>query len=135
MSLITWNDSFSVNVRKIDQQHQQLIVMLNELHDAMKAGHGKDVLGKILTGLIGYTTTHFKEEERCFAQFEYPDTVQHKREHTAFIQKVSEFKSEFEQGRLTVSIEVLFFLRDWLEKHIKGADKKYGPFFNEKGLK
>jgi len=27
------------------------------------------------------------------------------------------------------------FLSDWLKTHIVGSDKKYGPFFNSKGLK
>ena len=29
MGLIKWDDSLSVNVAKIDQQHQGLIVMIN----------------------------------------------------------------------------------------------------------
>jgi hemerythrin len=26
------------------------------------------------------------------------------------------------------------FLREWLKTHIAGSDKKYGPYFNSKGL-
>ena len=81
-----------------------------------------------------YTTTHFKTEEKYFAEFSYPEAPNHKKEHAAFVQKVSAFRDDFEHGRLTVSIEVLYFLRDWLQKHIKGADKRYSSFFNEKGL-
>lgn len=135
MSLITWDSSMSVNVSGIDQQHQKLVAMINELHDAMKAGHGKDALGKILTGLISYTATHFKAEEKYFAEFKYPDAANHIKEHVAFVKKVSDFKNDFEHGRLTVSIETLYFLRDWLQGHIKGTDKKYSSFFNEKGLR
>ena len=47
MALITWNDTLSVNVEEIDQQHRTLIAMINELNEAMKLGKGKDVLGKI----------------------------------------------------------------------------------------
>lgn len=72
MALIQWDDSFSVKVAEIDQQHKRLIVMINELHDAMKQGKGKDALGKIINGLISYTATHFDTEERYFDQFEYP---------------------------------------------------------------
>jgi len=52
-----------------------------------------------------------------------------------FVAKVSEFKDGFEKGKLGLSISVMDFLSDWLRNHIKGVDKKYGPFFNEKGLK
>ncbi len=34
MSLIRWNDSYSVNIAKIDQEHKQLVGMVNELTDA-----------------------------------------------------------------------------------------------------
>jgi hemerythrin len=135
MGLIKWDDSLSVNVAKIDQQHQKLILMINDLHGAMKLGKGKDVLGEIVNGLISYTTIHFKTEEDYFIHFGYPQTDSHKKEHIVFVQKVAEFKDGFEKGKLSLSIEVLNFLSDWLQNHIKGTDKKYSQFFNEKGLK
>ena len=135
MSLIQWNDSFSVNVVEIDQQHQKLVAMINDLNDAMRQGKGKDVLGKIVNGLIVYAESHFKTEEKYFDQFGYPETDSHKKEHSDFVVKVSEFKSGFEKGKIGLSIEVMNFLSDWLQNHIKRVDNKYGPFFNEKGLK
>ena len=50
------------------------------------------------------------------------------------MEKVGKFKEDFEKGQILLSVSVLFFLRDWLKGHIQGSDKKYGPFFNEKGL-
>jgi hemerythrin len=135
MTLINWNDSLSVKVQEIDVQHQKLISMINELHDAMKHGKGKDVVGKIVNGLISYTATHFKTEEKYFDQFGYPETDTHKKEHAAFVQKVSNFKEEYEEGKLGLSIEIMLFLSDWLKNHIKATDMKYSKFFNEKGLK
>ncbi|WP_420208544.1 bacteriohemerythrin [Candidatus Electronema sp. JC] len=135
MSLITWDESLSVKVAEIDSQHRKLVAMINELHDAMKSGKGKDVMGRILSGLISYTDSHFKVEEKYFAQFKYPDTAAHVKEHVAFVKKVTEFQIDFEGGRLTVSIDTLYFLRDWLQGHIKGTDKKYSAFFHENGLR
>jgi hemerythrin len=135
MAMITWNDSLSVKVREIDLQHEKLIGMINELNEAMKSGKGKESLGKIINGLISYTATHFKQEERYFDKFKYPDTANHKKEHVAFVKKVTEFKEGFEKKDLAVTMEVMNFLSDWLRNHIKGTDKKYSKFFNEKGLK
>lgn len=135
MALIQWNDSLSVDVASIDKQHQKLVSMINELSDAMKQRKGKDVLGKILNSLISYTETHFKAEEKYFDMYNYPETADHKKEHLAFVQKVMEFKTGFETGKLSVTIELMSFLSDWLKNHIKGTDKKYSKFFNEHGLK
>lgn len=135
MGLITWDSSMSVNVGELDWQHQKLVSMINELHDAMKEGHGKDALKRILRGLISYADTHFKAEEKYFTQFRYPDSASHIKEHRAFVSKVEAFRNDFEHGRLTVTIKTLYFLRDWLQGHIKGTDKKYSSFFNEKGLR
>ncbi|WP_446012052.1 bacteriohemerythrin [Candidatus Electrothrix sp.] len=135
MSLIKWNDSFSVNVSRIDREHKKLVEMVNELTDAMKEGHGKDVLGEILDGLIAYTASHFQTEENYFQQVKYPGAAEHKKEHVAFVQKVTEFKKEFDAGRATVSVNVLQFLSKWLQTHIKGADKEYSSFLNENGIK
>lgn len=134
MALITWNESLSVNVAEIDQQHQKLVSMINELNDAMKQGKGKEVLKKIVSGLISYTATHFKTEERYFDHFGYPDTENHKKEHAAFVQKVMDFNNGFEKGKFGLSLEVMDFLSTWLQTHIKGTDKKYSKFFNDNGL-
>jgi hemerythrin len=135
MALITWNDSFSVSVAEIDRQHQKLVAMINELNDAMKQGKGKEILGKIVNNLVSYTEIHFKTEEKYFDQFGYPETDSHKREHSDFVKKVLDFKDGFDRGKMGLSIAIMNFLGDWLQKHIKGTDKKYSQFFNEKGLK
>ncbi len=135
MSLIRWNDSFSVNVTELDLHHKKLVLMIGELADAMKEGKGKDVLGKILNSLIAYTASHFQTEEKYFKKFNYPYAEEHKKEHTLFVKNVLEFKEEFNQGRTTVSVSTLQFLSKWLQTHMRGADMKYSSFFNKNGLK
>jgi len=135
MALIKWDDSFSVGIAEIDAQHKMLVDMINNLNDAMRQGKGKDALGKTIGGLIDYAGTHFLTEERYFDQFGYPGTLSHKKEHADFTLKVTEFKNKFDTGTVALSIEVVNFLSNWLQNHIKIVDKKYGPFFNEKGLR
>jgi hemerythrin len=133
--LIDWNDSFSVKVAEIDQQHKTLVDLLNELYDAMKIGKGRDVVGKIVENLLDYATTHFSLEERYFVRFDYPDQQSHVAEHADFIRKAQDFKTDLERGNRTLSVEVLRFLSDWLKRHILGADMEYSQFFYEHGLR
>jgi hemerythrin len=135
MALIQWNAALSVNIAEIDAQHQRLVAMINELNDAMVQGRGKDVIGKIISGLATYTATHFATEERHLDRHGYPDSAAHKQEHRIFTTKVGEFKQGFDEGRLGLSVSVMNFLGDWLRSHIKGSDMNYSPFLNNKGLK
>ena len=135
MAFVNWSGDLSVNVAEIDRQHKKLISLINELHDAMKAGKGRETLEKIINGLIVYAETHFSTEEIYFDRFEYPDQAAHRAEHASFIRKVLVFRDDLEKRKLTLSIDIIIFLRDWLQNHIERTDKKYSRLFNEKGLR
>ena len=135
MALITWSDTYSVQVSQFDDQHKKLIEMVNDLHDSMKVGKGKEALGKILKSLIQYTAMHFSSEERLMKQHNYPDYEQHKKEHNQLVMKVQDVQKKYLEGSAILSQEVMNFLKEWLRNHIQGEDKKYGIFFNSIGVK
>ncbi len=134
MSLITWDDSYSVKVKEIDLQHQKLIAIINELNAAMEAGKSNEILGTIIDELVDYTKYHFDTEEKYFNQINYPDSMAHEKEHNNFVKRVAEFQEEFSEGKALLSVELMMFLKKWLTEHIKGTDQKYSEFFNENGI-
>jgi len=135
MPLMVWNDKLSVGVAVIDEEHEKLISMINELHDAIQGGHGKDSLGKILDGLIVYTATHFAHEEKLFADTGYPAAAAHKKAHDDLRKQVLDVQEKYKAGASgALSLEVMNFLKNWLITHIQGSDKKYGPHLNAKGI-
>ncbi len=135
MPLMTWNEKMSVGVKVLDDDHKRLVALVNELHDALKTGHGKDALGKILDSLVTYTKSHFAREEQFFARRNYPDSAAHKKEHDDLTNQVLQVQAKFNSGASTgLSLQVMNFLRDWLTNHIQGSDKKYGPYLNSKGI-
>ncbi len=134
MPLITWTSNLSVGVKQLDEQHQKLINLINSLHDAMTQGKGKEALGNILNELINYTVYHFGTEENLFQKYGYMGYASHKQEHDKLTQQAKEIKTKFDSGEPVLTIEVMNFLRDWLNNHIVGTDKKYGPFLNSKGV-
>jgi len=134
MPLLRWTDALSVGVVDLDLQHQRLVRMINELYESMAQGHGSEVLGQTIDGLINYTQTHFAAEEVHFDRWGYPDANAHKEKHQAFVVRVQDFKHGFDEGELFLSIDVMDFLSSWLVEHIQGTDKAYGPFLNERGV-
>ncbi|MBI5893260.1 MAG: bacteriohemerythrin [Deltaproteobacteria bacterium] len=134
MPIITWSNDLSVNIKEIDSQHKRLVDLINELHDAMSVGKGNAILGKILSDLIGYTKTHFADEERIMQVNGYPDFSKNKLEHDKLTKEVEEFKNQFDAGKAVVSIEIMKFLKNWLSNHIMKSDKQYTQFLNSKGV-
>lgn len=127
MPLMEWNDKLSVGVDAIDSDHKHLVGLVNELHDAVKAAKGKEVLGKVLDGLIAYTKSHFGREEVEMGKTHYPKANDHIKEHANLTKQVLDVQAKYKAGNNAVlSMEVMAFLRDWLIKHIQASDKALG---------
>jgi len=126
--MFEWKDEYSVHVLSVDAQHQNLFRMAAELHTAMASGQAKNVVAKTLDRLVQYTAMHFAHEERLMRAHRYPDIAAHEAEHHSLTAQVLKFQADFQAGKATMTIQLLQFLKDWLEKHIKGSDTKYVPF-------
>lgn len=134
MSLITWTDKLSVGVKEIDDQHKKLVAIINELHDAMAVGHGKDIIGKVLDEMVRYTVYHFSTEERLMKIHGYSDHVGHEKEHSDLVNTAAELQTAVHAGTTSLSLTTMHFLKDWLNHHILGSDMKFGHFLNGKGV-
>jgi hemerythrin len=125
MAFYDWQESFSVGIKEMDDQHKKLIAIINHLHEAMISGQGKSEIGKIIEEMLEYTKFHFTAEEALMTEYKYPGLPVQKNEHSAFIKKTQAFQSDLESGKLALSLEVSTFLKDWLTNHIMINDKKY----------
>ncbi len=134
MPLLTWNDNYSVNIKQFDDQHKKLIDLINQLHDAMKIGKGGLILSQVLKALITYTGSHFADEERLMKLHNYPNYEEHQKEHNLLVSQVLDMQKNLLEGKIPLTQSIMNFLKEWLEKHIQGEDKKYGPFLNGKGV-
>jgi hemerythrin len=135
MALLDWKDEFSVEVQSIDNQHKKLFGMLNELFEAMRAGKGSQVAPTIVKNLVAYTREHFANEEKMMLQAGYPQYAAHKVEHDKLTAEVAKMVQELESGKLAVSVQLLDFLKKWLQSHILSTDKKYSAHMRAAGIR
>jgi len=134
MAMLAWNDRLSVNIKEIDDQHKKLVDMINNLHDSMKAGKADAVVLAIVAEMKKYAAAHFALEEKHMKAHAYPEFAKHKAEHDKFVAKVLQVEQDCKSGKCAMSMDILNFLSTWLVEHIKGTDKKYGPYLNERGV-
>jgi len=128
IDMFEWKNSYSIQIPEIDAQHQNLFRIAAQLHAAMTSGQGKAVTEQILDRLVSYTKVHFASEERLMADYNYPDAAAHKQEHDSLNGEVMRFQADFKSGRRTMTVQLLQFLRDWLQSHIAMSDTKLAPY-------
>ena len=128
MSLITWSEKYEVGIEKIDEQHESLFKMLNELESALQKGKASQTINDIIDQMINYTVEHFKTEEDWFAKYRFPGSDAHIAEHKKFLGDVGDFAKKLNAGEVGLSIDVIQFLSDWITNHIMGIDMRYAPF-------
>lgn len=130
MSRFAWDDSISLNVAAIDDQHKALISWIDALYESVQKCEGEQVIGDVLQKLISYVVMHFNEEERLMLSFNYPVFTSHRQEHDYYVTKLKDLQERFRKGE-EISGDTLDFMADWIVCHIKGTDQNFGRFLRE----
>jgi len=126
--MVEWDDSLSVGIDAIDEQHRNLFTLINRIEATAEMSSAQ--LGAIVDALLDYAQIHFQTEEEYFYRFNYLDKLDHEREHGEFVSRAVEFSKQFELQGVSVA-EIHAFLLEWLTSHIKGSDMKFKGLFRD----
>ncbi|AEJ19143.1 bacteriohemerythrin [Gracilinema caldarium] len=131
-TLIEWNERYSVGIPLIDDQHQRLVQMANELYEGCTQGEeaARAYFGSVIKKAVAYVKDHFATEERMLQEAGYPDYQNHKKQHEAFIRTILEEVKAFQEGRKFVPNHFARYLRDWTLEHIAVSDQSYKEFMS-----
>jgi hemerythrin-like metal-binding protein len=135
LQYVKWiHEKYSVNIKIIDEQHQVLVEIINEVYRAKMDDSGKKAIADIIAKLIQYTKTHFAMEENLMKEYGFSYLEAHSSFHRVFESKVEQFFNDFKSNEELLSDDILQFLRDWLLNHIMNTDKIYATYLNGKGV-
>ncbi|RMD65013.1 MAG: hypothetical protein D6826_01035 [Alphaproteobacteria bacterium] len=130
-----WSQQMSVGIPEIDDDHKQLIRVINRLEADANDETRLHALRQSLRGLQRYAEFHFAREERVMAACDYPGLDEHKTEHRDFVARIAELNRRLAENPDHATSEVndalLSFLKDWLTHHILIEDKAYQPYAEE----
>ncbi len=125
MALMNWDQSLDVGEDKMNHEHQDILKLMNDLHDAWLAGKtGSEVL-IILRDLVKVTTDHFADEEVYMQEIGYASLATHKMIHADLLKKLNGYYDFYRSNDGQLSRDFFSFLKLWLTAHIKGVDMKY----------
>lgn len=133
--MIAWDPSLSIGIQEIDQQHQAIIGLINEL-EAQQGSHDLTIADKALRFLREYLNSHFDLEYELMLDLGYPELERHQQQHELFINHVIFFEIENEFGVVTAVMlrDILAFLQDWFFRHIDTEDRALGAFVRNQAM-
>jgi hemerythrin len=130
-----WKSRYSVGLEEMDQQHRAIIDGLNELHEAMLSGVVNDAVAPQIDKLVSLAGSHFAAEERLMESTQFPGLAGHRAKHRELSKKVEEFIARHDQGDVVAYSQFMYFVRDWMTKHIEKEDHEYVPWLAGHGIR
>ncbi|WP_448203232.1 bacteriohemerythrin [Azospirillum sp. sgz302134] len=129
MPHIVWRSRMSVGIERIDEDHKQLIRLLNDLDLAInQTSFDPKLAAQTLLRLFEYTKNHFDREEMLMRAVEFPGFPEHKRMHDSAKKTLQDVSSDFMEHPSKAAAERIYsFTADWLVHHILIEDMKLMP--------
>ena len=121
--LIHWDESLSVGNQVIDNEHQEIVTVLNRFYsDWIHAGHHLD-LEEELKKLQPIIDTHFTNEEDLMTRRHCPTLEGHIREHRQMQAELRAIASSFTTlGSTKLEARLLRFIRKLVMGHVLAWD-------------
>lgn len=132
MAYFEWGPDLVIDNGTLDEDHQKLVALVNELHTATSQGLGHTVVSKVLSEVVLYTQEHLVREEALMAAIGFPGLVGHKQVHDRFMADMRDLQKKYASGSITVASQLSSKLRDWLSIHIRRSDKELIPYVKPK---
>ncbi|QOY51230.1 bacteriohemerythrin [Candidatus Sulfurimonas baltica] len=128
---IQWDDSYSIDVDTIDNQHKNLFALVNKLYDLDEIKNTKDDLKKILYEFNDYINVHFAAEEKYMSYIGFPELEQQKETHESFRKLLIEIISTPAKLEI-IKTKMRVFAKRALIDHISNEDVKIKQFKQQK---
>lgn len=125
--LFIWNDIFITGIDSVDEQHQQLVKLINDLGEMVISPGELDLqlFASVRKGLLAYVCFHFGDEERIMreAGLDPRYTQQHQAAHKAFIDEIQAMDETCNEVSFEVARNLATYLVYWLAYHILDIDQ------------
>ncbi|RLA77596.1 MAG: diguanylate cyclase [Epsilonproteobacteria bacterium] len=115
--MIEWNDGLTLGIKAIDDEHKELLKIINELsqaHSNNETRETKESLFKVLTSTV---IEHSRNEEKILEDNNFSDLDEHINAHNKFINQIPKIKTKYFKDDASAK-EVVLSLVDWLFQHI-----------------
>jgi len=117
---IRWTAKHAVDVQPIDENHRLIFSLMREIIEA-RTSLDKTDLTALLERLGDETATHFRNEEKVMADYNYEFAAAHREEHRKLLEEYAYQLDEYRNNTLSAELMCRFVYR-WFVRHIEVSD-------------
>ena len=126
---------YTVHIGVIDQQHGELLRLIEELRAAKNLGWDLEDISRLAGKLTEAAIIHFATEEKLLGDYGYPGLSKQKKEHDGARAELLKLKEKWAGSPLEWGEKMVEFLDRWLIEHMEGADLAYAEFLKDQGAR
>lgn len=122
MALLQWTAHYSVGIESVDHEHQELIDLINRLHDELTTTCSRNAIEAFFGDLYRGISAHFALEERFMREHRYGHLSQHKADHERLLDDIRDIM-EVAREKETIDRSALASRLDaWFSRHFETHD-------------
>lgn len=128
MPAVVWDEKYTTGDRVVDDQHQTLFELINELHALAVVGGANHAMGRAVRGLTRCLSGYFAYEERLMESTQYPRLREHQERHLTIRAQAGELLRQHLAGSPMRGGALSHFLGQKLSAHIVEMDRPMVEF-------
>ncbi len=132
--LIDWQEKWLTGDERIDLDHKDMVLTINNIHDAVEKGDSKENVLTILRSLVKLTYEHFSFEECLMTVTEYPRSDAHMDEHQNLHSIANILAYNIEVSDKEIVLDTIDFFEDWFIDHVENMDAELGRFLKDRQI-
>lgn len=124
MSLLHWEDRYSVGVAAVDHEHKELIELINRLYEEAATRGSKEAVVNFFGDLFRTVSAHFALEERLMRERGYDRLIQHKNDHERLLDEIRDIMEDFNASDRFDDRLLAERLDAWFCRHFESHDAR-----------
>jgi len=127
MLFFAWDERFLTGVSIVDEQHQELVRIINQLASLLSENLDTESFFLIFKRLADYARMHFSTEEALMKRNALSSSelcVAHRHAHERFVEEIELMREEALRDPQRAGDALVRYLIGWLTFHILGADRQ-----------
>ncbi len=124
MSLLEWKPEYSVGIASMDDEHQEMIAMINAVYGQLGEAASSEDIEAGLEAIFSTISGHFALEERIMLDAGYDEYADHKEDHEELLDQIRDLMDEYVADPVRGAPILEERLSDWFAKHFATFDAR-----------